>query len=333
MNSQEKKVLLSGMKPNRHLHLGNYLGALKNWVDLQSQYECYFMAVDLHSVTVREDPKELYESTYTLLATYIAAGIDPDRCTLFVQSHVAEHAALAWVLTCNSTMGELNRMTQFKDKSAKQEKVIPTGLFTYPILMAADILLYQTHLVPVGQDQKQHLELTRDLAGRMNSHYKEKLFTVPNPYIAKVGARIMDLQDPQSKMGKTDSGASGAVFLTDTDDQIIKKIKRATTDSGTEITGQEDQLGVKNLLEIQTALTGKTAQELVKAYQGKQYGHLKVDTGDIVVEFLRPVREKINELMKDRSYLDALMKKGADKARDVAAQTLAKVYQAIGFVK
>jgi tryptophanyl-tRNA synthetase len=327
-----KKVLLSAVQPSNRLTLGNYLGAVKNWVQLQHDYDCIFFAVDLHSITVRQDPKELREQTYQAIATYIAAGINPEEATLFVQSHVSEHAELSWALTCFTYMGELNRMTQFKDKSAKQGQNIPAGLFVYPTLMAADILLYGTHLVPVGEDQKQHIELTRDLAIRMNNLYGKDLFVVPEVYIPPVGARIMSLQDPNSKMSKSDPDPNSAIYLSDTNDQILKKLKRAVTDSGTEITYEDTKPGVKNLLNIQAAITGKKPDELVASYAGKQYGHLKIDTAEIVTQSVGPLRDRVKELMADRGYLEALLQRGADKARARAQITLAKVYDRLGFL-
>ncbi|MGZ3689539.1 MAG: tryptophan--tRNA ligase, partial [Bdellovibrionota bacterium] len=262
----------------------------------------------------------------------IACGLDPEKCTLFVQSHVPEHAELAWVLNCYAYMGELGRMTQYKDKSTKAGENIPVGIFTYPALMAADILLYHTNLVPVGQDQKQHVELTRDLAIRMNNLYGKDLFTVPQPFIPPLGAKIMSLQNPEAKMSKSDPDPNSAVYLNDTDDQIRKKIKRAITDSGSEITYEESKPGVKNLLDIQSVLTGKSTEALVASYAGKQYGHLKVDTGEIVVSKLGPVRDKADELFKDPGYLDSVLKRGALRARERAAKTLALVYDRVGLI-
>lgn len=327
-----QKTLLSGMTPTNRLTLGNYIGALRNWVKLQREYDCFFMVADLHGITTRQDPKLLRDNTRTVAACYLAAGIDPDACALFVQSHVSQHAELAWVLTCHSYMGEMNRMTQFKDKSGKEGQNIPTGLFVYPALMAADILLYQAHLVPVGADQKQHLELTRDVAERMNNLYKDKLFIVPNPYIAPVGARIMDLQDPESKMSKSGDQPMGAIYLIDTDSEIEKKFKRAVTDSGSEIKYSSEKAGVSNLLEIQSALTGLSHADLESKYVGKQYGHLKIETAQIVQSALKPVREKIQEYLADPAEMDRLLKKGAEKARVRAAQTLKKVYERVGFL-
>jgi tryptophanyl-tRNA synthetase len=334
--SSSKKVLLSAVQPSSGLQLGNYLGALKNWVKLQDQYDCLFFAVDLHAITGRQDPIELREQTYRAIATYIAAGIKPDHATLFIQSHVPQHAELNWVLNCFSYMGELSRMTQYKDKSAKQGQNIPVGLFTYPTLMAADILLYHTNLVPVGEDQKQHLELTRDIAIRMNNAYGNKdeapLFTVPEVYIPTAGARVMSLQDPTAKMSKTDPDPNASVFLSDTNDQIIKKIKRAVTDSGTEVTYEDSKPGVKNLLNIQAAITGKKPEELVASYAGKMYGHLKVETAEIVAQAVGPIRDRVAELMADRPYLDQILKRGAENARQRAEKTLKTVYDRIGFL-
>jgi tryptophanyl-tRNA synthetase len=327
MTSQ--KVMLSAVTPSGDITLGNYLGALKNWVGLQKQYECIFFSVNLHAITTRQDPAELLKRTYQAVASYIAAGIDPAQATLFLQSRVPQHAELAWVLNCYAYMGELNRMTQFKDKSQKQGQNIPVGLFDYPVLMASDILLYQTQLVPVGEDQKQHIELARDLAIRMNNLYGP-LFVVPEPYIAKVGARIMSLQNPSSKMSKSDSDPHASVFLMDSDDVILKKFKRAVTDSGTEITDDEAKPGVRNLLQIQSALSGRPVAELVESYKGKMYGHLKIETAERVIAEISPIRAKIQALLADLDALDGVLEKGADHARQKAATTLQRVYKAVG---
>ncbi|HTL11189.1 MAG TPA: tryptophan--tRNA ligase [Bdellovibrionota bacterium] len=326
-----KDVMLSAIQPTNQITLGNYLGAIKNWVKYQSDYDSIFFVVDLHSITVRQDPKELREATYRGLATYIAAGLDPDKCLLFAQSHVPAHAELGWVLNCFTYMGELNRMTQYKDKSAKQGANIPVGLFGYPVLMAADILLYGAKKIPVGDDQKQHVELTRDIAIRMNNVYGD-LFTVPEPMIPPVGARIMDLQNPTAKMSKSAENDNGTVFMFDTDKDIEKKIKRAVTDSGTEIAFSDDKPGVKNLLSIQSAITGRATRDLVEGYVGKQYGHLKVETAEIVVNALRPIREEAQRLLSDRGELDRILALGAAKARERAAPTLKRVYEAVGFL-
>jgi tryptophanyl-tRNA synthetase len=331
-----KKTLLSAVTPSNTLQIGNYLGALKNWVKLQKDFECIFFAVDMHAITVRQDPAELRKRTRTAVANYIASGIDPEQATLFIQSHVPAHAELMWILNCFAYMGELNRMTQFKDKSAKQGQNISTGLFTYPVLMAADILLYQTDLVPVGEDQKQHIELTRDLAIRMNNAFKSKsapeLFRVPEPWIPPVGARIMSLQNPMAKMAKSDPDPNASVYLDDTDDQILKKIKRAVTDSGSEITYDDSKPGVKNLLTIQAAITGKPIADLVASYAGKQYGHLKVETAELVVQEIRPVRERTAQILAEPGYLDGILKKGAEAASERAEKTLKRVKEAIGFI-
>ncbi|MGK5082141.1 tryptophan--tRNA ligase [Bdellovibrionota bacterium FG-1] len=326
--------MLSAVQPSKSLTLGNYLGAIKNWVHLQDDYNCLFFAVDLHTITARqEDPAALRERTYRTIATYIAAGIDPQKATLFVQSHVPEHVELAWILTCHTYMGELGRMTQYKDKSAKQGTNIGAGLFVYPALMAADILLYRTDLVPVGEDQKQHVEITRDVALRMINLYGEDLFTVPDVFIPPVGARIMSLQVPTQKMSKSDPDLNATIFLDDTDALIRKKFKRAITDSGSEIRyAEEAQPGVSNLLSIQSALTGKTVETLVGEYAGKQYGHLKVDTAELVIASVSPLRQKVEDLMQDKAQLDAVLHQGAERAREKARKTLAVVYDRIGLL-
>lgn len=326
-----KKTILSGMQPTNPIMLGNYIGALKNWVKLQDEYDCFFAAVDLHAITVKTDPKLLANETLRVLATYIAAGIDPEKNKVFVQSHVKEHAELAWVLNCYTYMGELSRMTQFKDKSQKAGASIPVGLFTYPVLMAADILLYDTALVPVGGDQKQHLELTRDIAIRMNGQYGEDLFKIPEPYIPPVGAKIMSLQNPEAKMSKSDTDLNATIFIWDSDDVILKKFKKAVTDSGSEITYDDSKPGVKNMITIQAALTGKTPEKIVESFVGKQYGHLKIETANVVIETLRPIREKAQALLDDRTTLNRYLKQGAEKAREVAQKTLKRVYERVGF--
>lgn len=330
--SPAKKTILSAVQPTGVLTLGTYLGALKNWVQLQDEYDCYFMAVDLHAITVRQAPEELLNTTYQALALYLASGIRPESCHLFVQSHVSQHAELGWILNCFSYMGELNRMTQYKDKSKKSGKNIGAGLFTYPTLMAADILLYDTDLVPIGADQKQHLELTRDLAMRVNHLYGEDTFRVPDGYFPKVGAKIMSLQDPHSKMSKSDPNTHATVFLMDTDKQIEKKLKKAVTDSGSEITFSDEKPGVKNLLSIYSAISKKPIEEVVEHFQGKQYGHLKVETAEVVIEGIRPIRDRALQLLEDRTYLDQILQKGAEKAREKATQTLRRVHDRLGFI-
>jgi tryptophanyl-tRNA synthetase len=326
-----KKVMLSAIQPSNTPTLGTYLGALKNWVQMQDQYDCLFFAVDMHSITVRQDPKQLRDLTQQAIAIYLASGLKPDHCTLFAQSHVPAHAELGWVLTCTSYMGELNRMTQFKDKSGKQGQNIPTGLYVYPALMAADILLYKTNLVPVGADQKQHVELTRDLAMRFNNTYGET-FVVPEPFIPPIGARIMSLQNPESKMSKSDPDPNATIFILDEPDTIVKKLKKAVTDSGSEITDADDKPGVRNLLSIQSALSGKPVAEIVASYIGKQYGHLKLGTAEMIVETLRPIRTKALELLSERNEIDAVLKVGADKANAKAAPMMTQVYDRLGFV-
>jgi tryptophanyl-tRNA synthetase len=343
MSTPAKKTMLSAMTPSNRLQLGNYLGALKNWVRLQKEYDCLFFAVDLHAITIRQDPAHLRDLTLRAVANYIAGGIDPEHSLLFIQSHVPEHTELAWILSCFTYMGELERMTQYKDKSAKQGASIGVGLFTYPALMAADILLYQSDLVPVGDDQKQHLEITRDVAIRLNNLFTPlpkgakpgsvpQLFTVPEVFIPPVGARIMSLQNPTAKMSKSDTESGGSVFLSDSDDEIRKKLKRAVTDSGSEIAYDDAKPGVRNLLTIQAAITGKPVADIVASYAGKQYGHLKVDTAELVVEAVRPIREKTDQLLADRAYLDSILKKGAEHARERAQKTLKQVYEKVGFV-
>lgn len=335
-----KKVVLSAVQPTNSAHIGNYLGAIKNWVPYLDQYDCIFFAVDLHSITLEQDPKRLRDNTYRAIATYIACGIDPKKSTLFVQSQVPEHAELSWILTCYANMGELSRMTQFKDKSSKQGVVIPAGLFTYPVLMAADILLYHTNLVPVGEDQKQHLELTRDLAQRMNFRFPESsegqkspLFTIPEPMISKVGARVMSLQDPTAKMSKSDPVSGACVFLTDTDQEIEKKFKRAVTDSGTEVQAVSQTPGVQNLLQIQASFLNETYETVLSRYIGKGYGYLKVDTASIAVDAIRPIRTHIEELLKDQAYLNEILKAGRTAARGRAEKVLNEVYKRVGFIR
>ncbi|WP_345476755.1 tryptophan--tRNA ligase [Nesterenkonia rhizosphaerae] len=326
--------ILSGMQPSADsLHLGNYLGALVNWVRMQEEYDAFFFIPDMHAITVPQPPQELRERVRRTAAQYIAGGIDPERSTLFVQSHVPEHAQLGWVMTCLTGMGEAGRMTQFKDKSAKQgADSAGVGLFTYPMLQAADILLYQPHGVPVGEDQKQHVELTRNLAQRFNHRYGET-FRVPEPVIPEAGARIYDLQNPTAKMSKSAESPNGLLNLLDTDKQIAKKLKSAVTDDGAEIRfDRESKPGISNLLTIYSTLTGKAIEDIVAEYEGKMYGHLKVDLADIAVAQLGPIRDRALQLLDDPAELDALLAKGAAKARAVAAETLATAYERIGFL-
>jgi tryptophanyl-tRNA synthetase len=328
-----KKIMLSAVQPTNRLHLGNYLGALLNWVALQDQYDCLFFAVDLHSITVRQNPEELRENTYRTIATYIAAGISPETSTLFVQSHVPEHAELCWILTCFAGMGELARMTQFKDKSAKMaEEHIPAGLFTYPVLMAADILLYKTNLVPVGADQKQHLELARNLAERLNSFLKDDVLVVPEVFTPPVGARIMSLTEPQNKMSKSDPNAKSAVFLDDSDKDIVKKIKSAVTDSGSQVGEKDLSAGLLNLISMQAAIRKMSVTAVHAEYVGKQYGALKGETAEIVLQAVKPLRDQTEELLKDRPALDKILKRGAESAKARAGKTLSEIYARLGFL-
>lgn len=324
-------VMLSAIQPTNPMTLGNFVGAMRNWTELQSTYDSLFFAVDQHAITVRQDPAVLRRNTYRLMATFIAAGLDPERCTLFVQSHVPEHTELGWILTCHAYMGELSRMTQYKDKAARQGENIPAGLFIYPTLMAADILLYQTDIVPVGDDQKQHVELTRDIAERMNNAYATNLFKIPKTWNPKYGARVMSLQDPTKKMSKSDADPKATIFVTDDDKTITKKLKSAVTDSGTEVTYADDKPGIKNLIQIQCALSGETAEQVVARYAGKMYGHLKVETAELIISKMGPIRDEADRLLADEAELDRVLRRGAQKARQRASVTLDKVRAAVGF--
>ena len=326
----DKKVLFSGMQATGTLTLGNYLGALKNWVTLSDEYECFYSVVDLHSITVRQDPATLRKRARALLTLYIAAGLDPEKNCIYYQSHVSGHAELSWILNCYTYMGELSRMTQFKDKSAKHADNINAGLFTYPTLMAADILLFQTDLVPVGIDQMQHLELTRDIAQRFNGIYGD-VFTVPEAYIGKTGAKIMSLQDPAKKMSKSDENPNGSIYLMDDPDTIMRKCKRAVTDSEATILYRDEQPGIKNLLDIYCACMGKTPDEAVKEFDGLGYGAFKEAIGEAVISVLKPVQDRVAELNKDKSYIDGIIKTNAEKANYYATKTLRKVQRKVGF--
>lgn len=321
------KRIFSGAQPTGQLHIGNYLGALKNWVALQDEYEAFYCIVNLHAITLPQEPASLRKATLDLARIYLAAGVDPSRSTIFIQSDVPEHAELAWTLSCIARMGELERMTQFKDKGKGNAERAGVGLFTYPILMAADILLYQTDLVPVGQDQKQHLELTRDLAERFNRDYGDT-FRVPDPYIPQAGASIKSLQEPEKKMSKSDENAAGSIFLLDDADTVTKKIKRAVTDSGTTIEFDETRPAINNLLTIYRLLTNKREEECVAHFAGKGYGAFKAELAEATVEFLRPFQERVKQY--DDETLLAILKPGAEKARTIASETLRNVYQAMG---
>lgn len=325
-----KKVLFSGMQATGNLTLGNYLGALKNWVSLSDEYECFYSVVDMHSITVRQDPAILRKRARALLTLYIAAGIDPEKNCIYYQSHVSGHAELSWILNCFTYMGELNRMTQFKDKSAKHADNINAGLFTYPVLMAADILLYQADVVPVGVDQMQHLEITRDIAERFNNIYGD-VFTVPEAYIGKVGAKIMSLQDPSKKMSKSDENPNASIYLMDDADTIMRKCKRAVTDSNAQILYRDEQPGVKNLIDIYSACTAKMPEEVVKEFDGKGYGDFKMAVGEAVVSVLKPLQEEVARLEKDKAYIDGIIKNNAEKANHFAMKTLRKVQKKVGF--
>lgn len=331
INNENKKVIFSGIQPSGDLTLGNYLGALKNWVKLQDEYDCYFCIVDLHAITVRQTPADLRRRTLELLSIYIACGIDPKKNTLFIQSHVPAHSECCWLLTCNTYMGELSRMTQYKDKSQKYGNSIGVGLFNYPSLMAADILLYNTDLVPVGKDQTQHLELTRDIANRFNTSYSPT-FKIPEGYIPKAGAKIMDLQEPTKKMSKSSDNPNSFILIMDSPDVIRKKISRAVTDSIGVINYSDDQPGVKNLLNIISAIKGTSPEELVEYYKDKGYADLKHDVAETIVEELAPIQEKVKELIKNKSYLESIYKEGAQKASYVANKTLRKMQKKIGMI-
>ncbi|GGO65667.1 tryptophan--tRNA ligase [Bowmanella pacifica] len=329
-----KPIVLSGCQPSGQLTIGNYMGALKQWVGMQQDYDCLYMLVNLHAITVRQDPLALRNATLDGLALYLACGIDPNQSTLFIQSQVPEHAQLAWVLNCYTQMGELNRMTQFKDKSAKNVTNINAGLFTYPTLMAADILIYQADQVPVGDDQKQHLELARDVAIRFNNQHGDT-FVVPEPYIPEFGARIMSLQDPAKKMSKSDDNPNNFVGLLEDPKKVAKKIKKAVTDSDEQARiyfDPKEKAGVSNLLTLLSGASGKSIEELVPEYEGKMYGHLKTDVADAVVALLEPIQQRFHQLRDDQAELDRIMLEGAEKASARAAKTLAAVYEKVGFI-
>lgn len=329
---ENKNKIFSGMQPTGSLTLGNYLGALKNWVALQNEYDCYYCVVDMHAITVPKEPKDLRKNTYEVLANYIAAGLNTEQVTLFIQSHVSAHAELTWILNCFSYYGELGRMTQFKDKSKKQDSnAITAGLFTYPVLMAADILLYQADLVPVGEDQRQHLEITRDIAQRFNNRFGET-FVVPEPYISTDVAKIMSLQDPESKMSKSDSNENSYVLITDSPDVIRRKFKRSVTDSIGVVNYTDEQPGVKNLINIYSKISNMKPEEIVSDYEGKGYAKLKEDVAEVVIEELKPIQERIDYLLKNKDYLEKIYNAGAQKAEVVANKTLKKAQKKVGFI-
>lgn len=328
---EKKKVIFSGIQPSGELTIGNYLGALKNWVKLQDEYDCYFCIVDLHAITVRQEPKDLRQRTLEVMSIYIAAGIDPEKNTIFIQSHVPAHSEAAWLINCYSYFGELSRMTQFKDKSKRYGDNISAGLFTYPALMAADILLYNTDLVPVGIDQKQHLELTRDIAERFNNLYSPT-FTVPEAYIPQNGAKIMDLQEPTKKMSKSSDNPNSYILIMDPPEVIRKKISRAVTDSIGEVKYTDDQPGVKNLMTILSAIKGISFEDIEKKYEGQGYAQFKKDVAEAIVEELEPIQKKVKELLENKAYLEEIYKKGAEKANYVSMKTLRKMQKKIGFI-
>lgn len=328
-----KKVILSGIKPSGDLTLGNYLGAIKNWVKLQNEYDCYFFIADLHAITVKQVPAELRKRSLEVLATYVAAGIDPKKNTMFIQSHVPAHCEASWLLTCNSYMGELSRMTQYKDKSKNKEgDSISAGLFSYPILMAADVLLYQADLVPVGADQVQHLELARNIAERFNRAYSPT-FKVPDAYVGKAGAKIMDLQNPMKKMSKSEENPNGYILILDPPEVIRRKVARAVTDSLGQVKYCDEQPGVKNLMTILSTITGMTMDEIEAKYEGQGYAQFKTDVAEAIVGELEPIQGRIKELLEDKKQLEEIYTAGAEKAAYIAGKTLRKMQKKIGFVQ
>lgn len=331
---ENKKVIFSGIKPSGELTLGNYLGALKNWAKLQEQYDCYFCAADLHAITVRQEPKDLRARTLQLLSIFIASGIDPEKNTIFIQSHVPAHSEGGWLLNCFSYVGELGRMTQFKDKSQKLGEAISAGLFTYPVLMAADILLYQADLVPVGKDQMQHLELARDIAQRFNNIYSPT-FKIPEGYVPKEGAKIMDLQNPTKKMSKSEEGQdnqNGYILIMDSPDVIRKKISRAVTDTIGIVKYSDEQPGIKNLMNILSGITGMSSDKIEEKYEGQGYAQFKSDVAEAIVGELSPIQNKVKELLENKEYLEEIYKAGAEKASYAALKTLRKMQKKIGLI-
>lgn len=325
------KNIFSGIQPSGDLTIGNYFGAIKNWIKLQDEYNCFFCIVDLHAITVRQEPKKLREKILETLAIYIASGIDPNRNTLFIQSHVPFHSELSWILNCFTYMGETSRMTQYKEKSLKSGESISVGLFTYPILMAADILLYNTDLVPVGSDQKQHLELARDLAERFNNIYSNT-FKIPDPYISQTSSRIMNLQSPDKKMSKSDENENSYIKILDDENVIRKKISRSVTDSVGCINYSDDQLGIKNLINILSSITGEDTYDIVARFKNKGYGDLKNEVSNLLIEELSTIQRKVKELMDNKDYLEKIYKDGAEKAREASYRMLRKVKKKIGFI-
>lgn len=327
----EQKRVLSFIQPSGLLTLGNYLGALKNWTEMQNNFDCTFAVADLHAITVRQEPAKLRNQIYSTYAILLALGIDPEKNTVFIQSHVPEHAQLAWLLSCYTQFGEMSRMTQFKDKSQRHPDNINVGLFSYPVLMAADILLYKADLIPVGADQKQHIEIARDIANRFNNIYGD-VFTIPDGYIPKSAARIKSLQDPTKKMSKSDDNVNAWVAILDTKDDIIRKFKRAVTDSDSRVIMSEDKPGVSNLISIYSAVTGKTTEEVEREFDGKGYGDFKLAVGEAVADELAPIKQRHDEIIKDKKELERLYRNGAEKAEYVARKTYLKAMKKVGFV-
>jgi tryptophanyl-tRNA synthetase len=327
-----KKIIFSGIQPSGNLTIGNYLGALKNWVKLQDQYDCYYCVVDLHAITVRQEPKELRRRTLEVLAIYLAAGLDPEKNTMFIQSHVSTHSEAAWLLNCFTYTGELSRMTQFKDKSKRYgEATVSVGLLDYPVLMAADILLYNADLVPVGKDQTQHLEITRDIAQRFNNLYSPT-FTIPEGYIPEAGAKIMDLQEPTKKMSKSSDNPNSYILIMDPPEVIRKKVSRCVTDSIGVVKYNDEQPGIKNLMTILSTITGMTPQEIENKYEGQGYAQFKLDVAEAIVNELEPIQKKVNDLLNNKDYLESIYKKGAEKAYYDSNKVLRKMQKKIGFI-
>lgn len=332
MEETSKKRIFSAIQPTNTPHLGNYLGALVNWIKLQDEFDCAYAIADLHSITVRQDPQKLRKQITESFALLLAMGVDPKKSIAFVQGHNPAHAELSWVLSCSTQFGELSRMTQFKDKSEKHPENINAGLFTYPVLMAADILLYQADLVPVGVDQKQHLELTRNVAQRFNSVYGET-FVMPEPYIIKTTAKIMSLQDPAKKMSKSDENPNASISILDDRDTVIRKFKRAVTDSDAEICYKEGKDGINNLMSIYSAVTGKEFDEIEREFSGKGYGDFKIAVGEATADMLKPLQENFTRIIGDKAYINDCMREGAEKAYKASRKTLQKVYKKVGFVE
>ena len=328
---EDKKLIFSGIQPTGTITLGNYIGAIRNWGPLQEEYNCIYSIVDLHAITVKQDPVKLRQNTLQAYALLLACGIDPEKSIAFIQSHAKTHAELSWVLSCSTQFGELSRMTQFKDKSQKHADDVNAGLFTYPVLMAADILAYNADLVPIGADQKQHLELARNIAQRFNNKYGE-FFTVPEPYIPKVGARVMSLQEPTKKMSKSDENVNATILILDDKDTIIRKFKRAVTDSDSQVRYADGKDGINNLMTIYSAVTGKTYEEIEKEFDGKGYGDFKFAVGEAVADNLQPVRDNFARLMQDKEYLKKCYTEGAQKALSISQKVVSKVYRKVGFV-